>query len=161
MGDDTYQFSATDGNDLIIDSQGNDRILFDNTVDENSIIVRRDTQNNLLINIVDFSPPPNLPLGKGEGHSITIQNVINANGTLNSNAIESIQFANGNVWNVAKIQTEIAKGLSLIQTGTNNNDTLKGDNANTIFIGNKGNDTIFLRKNVNNDCVYEAEKLAA
>ena len=139
LGDDTYQFSATDGKDTITDSQGNDRILFDHTVDENSIVVRRDTQNNLLINI---DPLLASPLPGGGTHSITIENALNADGTLNNNSIESIQFANGNVWDITKLQAEIAKGLSITQTGTTNNDTLKGDNANNIFIGNQGNDTL-------------------
>jgi len=56
--------------------------------------------------------------------------------------IESIQFANGSIWNFAKIETEIAKNISLTQIGTNTNDTLQGDNASTTFIGNQGNDKL-------------------
>lgn len=65
------------------------------------------------------------------------------------NAIESIKFSNGNVWNRARIDQEIASHLNLLVTGTSDNDTLSGTTGNDTFSGGLGND--FLTDSAGND----------
>lgn len=129
IGDDIYQFGATDGIDTIIDTQGNDRIVFDASVDESNIILRKDANNNLIIKV-------------DANNSVTVLNALNADGSLNANAVESIEFAAGSIWDAQRIQVELAKQLPFTQRGTANSDNLIGDNDKSIFIGNQGNDTL-------------------
>ncbi len=128
-GDDRYNYSIGDGADLIDDSLGNDRIYFAEGIDESHVTLRRDTGNNLIIRV-------------NNNDSITVLDAFNATGELTAKAIEHIHFGNTTVWDLQRIQSEIALDQTHIFTGTDSADVLTGDNAKQIFIGNKGDDQL-------------------
>ncbi|QEY15516.1 hypothetical protein D0C16_05735 [Cellvibrio sp. KY-GH-1] len=124
-GDDHYQFAIGDGADEIDDRHGSDHIYFDEGINETQVSLRKDTNNNLIIRI-------------NNNDSITVLNAFNATGELTRQAIEHIHFNNTSVWDLARIQSEIAKNQFHTFTGTTGNDQLLGDNASQIFNGGKG-----------------------
>ncbi|MES2823504.1 MAG: flagellinolysin [Pseudomonadota bacterium] len=137
-GDDIYQFALGDGIDYIIDTLGNDTIKFDTSVVENNVTIRRSSAN--------------LVVTLNTGEKITVENMFNSStgALIAENAIENIQFANGHVWDSARIQHEYTKGLTI--PGTNISESLFGYETDDTLIGGKGNDQLF--GNAGND-VYQ------
>uniref|UniRef100_UPI0005879E3D calcium-binding protein n=1 Tax=Cellvibrio mixtus TaxID=39650 RepID=UPI0005879E3D len=113
-GDDHYYFATGDGADLIDDVSGTDHIHFAAGVTESQVSLRRDTSNNLIIRINNTD-------------SITVLNAFNAQGALTINSIEQIHFDNNNVWDVQRINAELALHKPYSFTGTTSNDVLTGD----------------------------------
>ncbi len=128
-GDDHYRFAAGDGADLIDDVSGTDHLHFAAGVTESQVSLRRDTSNNLIIRINNTD-------------SITVLNAFNTQGELTAHAIEQIHFDNNNVWDVQRINTELALNKPYSFTGTTSNDVLTGDNAIQVLNGGKGDDQL-------------------
>ncbi|MFC3116259.1 flagellinolysin [Cellvibrio fontiphilus] len=128
-GDDHYYFAIGDGADQIDDSNGSDHVYFAEGISEVQVSLRKDTSNNLIIRI-------------NNNDSITVLNAFNTAGELIGQAIENIHFNDTSVWDLARIQTELAKDQLHIFTGTTGDDLLVGDNANQTFIGNQGDDQL-------------------
>ncbi|MEC8067431.1 MAG: calcium-binding protein [Pseudomonadota bacterium] len=125
-GDDLYHFSAGDGNDIINEyaSQGNDSILFDNTISQADInYVRGGYQNRDLI-IENTST----------GDSITIDNYFHSAQQYN---VENIIYQDGTTHDSTDIISSISQ-----QTGTANGETLSGFEYNDTLYGLGGNDTL-------------------
>lgn len=128
-GDDHYHFAIGDGADRIDDNGGNDHIYFADGISEAQVTLRKDTGNNLIIRI-------------NNSDSIKVLNAFNPAGELTSQAIEQIHFNSSTVWDLDRIQTEIAKNQSHAFIGTSGNDELVGDNASQIFNGAEGDDQL-------------------
>ncbi|WP_039917638.1 calcium-binding protein, partial [Cellvibrio mixtus] len=94
-GDDHYYFATGDGADLIDDVSGTDHLHFATGITESQVSLRRDTSNNLIIRINNTD-------------SITVLNAFNTQGELTVNSIEQIHFDNNNVWDVQRINAELA-----------------------------------------------------
>ncbi len=142
-GDDVYIYNLGDDWDTFIDSSGVDKILLGAGISAAHLTLARVGNDDLMISI---------DTGTQSG-SILVQNQFTTNG-----AIETIEFADGSILNLA------AYGNWVI-TGTDYNDTLYGadapaGNADTIF-GGAGNDRIWgyegndeLHGGTGNDTVY-------
>lgn len=121
-GNDTYLFSKGNGLEFIEDSAGtNDKIVFYSNITTNEVSVLRSNSdlslivgnNNDNLNIVDFFNPET------------------------NKAIESVHFADGTIWNVAKLIE-----LSSVIHGSDSADQLYGSAQNDKIFGYAGNDTI-------------------
>ena len=132
-GNDTYVFNRGDGQDVIIEWEGDiDTIRFGEGIAPADISFSRDGYD-LLLNINDGDD------------KIKIQEW----GYENSRRIERMEFSDGEIWDAAYIQDALA-GLAVV--GTDDNDILqawKGDDislkglaGNDVLYGNTGNDTL-------------------
>ena len=125
-GDDVYQYNLGDGNDTITDSFGYDRIKLGSGISVSQVKVDRDNSNNLVFTFND-------------GGSIAVANAFDASGNFTANSIESVVFADSNVWTQIQIKQLIPiKGRTII--GTSGGDNLIGDSGNDTLIGGKGLD---------------------
>ncbi|WP_444907688.1 calcium-binding protein [Microbulbifer sp. SSSA008] len=123
-GSDTYQFSISDGSDLITDSAGDqDRIDFTD-VNPEDVLLRRDGTDLLITNV-----------STSDTIRVRDQFAIVA-GAVSVSGINSIAFADGSVWDYEQIkQSALA--------GTDEADEIFGHaDADTIDAG-KGDDTIY------------------
>ncbi len=132
-GNDTYVFNRGDGQDVIIEWEGDmDTIRFGEGIAPADISFSRDGYD-LLLNINDGDD------------KIKIQEW----GYENSRRIEQMEFSDGTIWDAAYIQDALA-GLAVV--GTDGNDsllawigedsTLQGLAGNDVLYGNTGNDTL-------------------
>jgi len=128
-GNDIYQYSLGDGNDVITDAAGIDRIELGVGIAPTQVSVKRDTSNNLVITLAD-------------GGTITVTNAFDVNGEFTDNVIETINFLDGSVWGLARIKLETLSITYDVRNGTVDNDMLVGTSGNDIFAGGKGNDTL-------------------
>jgi Ca2+-binding RTX toxin-like protein len=125
IGNDVYRYAQGDGNDLIIDAGGTDRIEFGAGITAEQVLASRDANNNLLLTLTT-------------GGSVTVQNLFAATAnTYTENAIESIQFANGTNWDLPTLFAEVAK-----IKGGDGADSLTGTAGADVFLGGKGNDSL-------------------
>ena len=133
-GNDTYIWNLGDGMDTITDSQGTDKIVFGEGISYDDLSFSQ-TNSDLYINV------QNMP-----NQGLLIKNYF-ASG--NNNRIETLEFSNGNLFNLSK-NALILKGDGTINgtiyddsiTGNNNNDTITAGDGNDIIYGNAGNDNI-------------------
>ena len=154
-GDDVYRFNAGDGNDVIIDHKGLNRIVFGDAVANSDVSLRRRYPTDLLVTIISTN------------ETITVSEFFNEN----SGALNRIEFVDGTVWDANKIVELATQATSegndwvgdnsdeeLIGSsgadgiyasggddslyGENGNDTLYGGNGNDTLIGGEGNDTL-------------------
>ncbi|MBB3060167.1 calcium-binding protein [Microbulbifer rhizosphaerae] len=123
-GSDTYLFSAGDGQDLIVtgetDTATTETILFDESVSEESVSVRRNGNDVIL----DY----------GDGDAVTVRDFFVAEGATTS-AIDRVVFSSGAVWT-----TEDLKAKVLI--GDVQANTIEAYSSDDLLIGNGGNDTL-------------------
>jgi Ca2+-binding RTX toxin-like protein len=89
-GNDTYHYNRGDGDDLILDSAGTDKIVLGADITASDISVQKNG-NDLVLLILEN--------GNRTSDLITISDWFNA-----SNQIETVQFNDGGVWDVAAIQ---------------------------------------------------------
>jgi Ca2+-binding RTX toxin-like protein len=126
LGNDIYQFSLGDGQDVIQDSDS------DNTVGNN------DTLQLLNINSTQVTAQYSNIYGslilsiQGSTDSITIQYYFS------NYQIENIVFADGVIWTPGNIVIN--------NTGTENSETIYGYINNDTLLGNGGNDTLYGRE---------------
>ncbi|MFO1389271.1 Ig-like domain-containing protein [Cellvibrio sp.] len=130
-GDDTYVINLGDGKDTIIDWSGNDTIQFGAGITESQVQV-----GSSFIGEAEFILP--------NGQSVFVNHM---NDTP-SKAIESVRFANGVVWDSARIKSEIFKGSDKADYiyGTSGDDTLGGGKSNDELRGGLGNDTYIFNR---------------
>ncbi|MES2675670.1 MAG: Ig-like domain-containing protein [Pseudomonadota bacterium] len=127
-GNDVYQYALGDGNDIIVDAAGTDRIEFASSILQNQVTAFRDAYNNLVLRMVD-------------GAKITVTGAFDAAGNFTSKNIETIQFSDGS-WDAARIKLEAAKYTGNVINGTTGSDTRIGDAGKDIFTGGTGNDIL-------------------
>ena len=133
-GNDTYIWNLGDGMDTITDSQGTDKIVFGEGISYDDLSFSQ-TNSDLYINV------QNMP-----NQGLLIKNYF-ASG--NNNRIETLEFSNGNLFDLSK-NALILKGDGTINgtiyddsiTGNNNDDTITAGDGNDIIYGNAGNDNI-------------------
>jgi Ca2+-binding RTX toxin-like protein len=126
-GNDVYRYALGDGNDVIVDSAGNDQIEFGEGILAADIELTRDSSSNLVATLKDRS-------------TITVRDAFTAAGELSSNSIESIKFFNGDVWNSVKILEEANRVRDNIVLGSSGKDSFSGTEGVDIFIGGLGDD---------------------
>jgi Ca2+-binding RTX toxin-like protein len=136
-GNDTYIFGRGAGNDVISESNGTDTILLSPDLLPSDIILSRD-QWDLFIKI------------SGTNDKLTISNWF----TFDTTKIERVEFANGVVWDVNTIisQLSIVTNAGDFLIGTNSAETLdglggddeiQGLEGDDVLIGNTGDDFLF------------------
>ena len=126
-GNDIYIFNKGDGNDIIEDNDGVDTLKFGEGIAKEDLLISRDTNSE---NIV-------IKFKNNTTDSITLKNVIYANKTRISSAIENFEFANGD-----KLSFNDIKELPMV--GTDKGETVQGfEDSNNTLIGNGGNDTLY------------------
>jgi len=141
-GNDEYRFNLGDGNDIISDAGGNDKITFGSGITSDQVKVKRDNSGNFIFSIDSAT-------------SITITDVIadwnDLTAVRQDHLLEELRFANGDVWDSARIFAESLKGSSdadilLGAAGNDNlngaagNDTLRAGLGNDLLTGGLGND---------------------
>ena len=124
-GDDTYFFNYGDGDDVLTDSNGNDKIVFGGTLLFSDLIITRVNASDLLITV-------STPSGGG---SIKILNQVN------SSVIETLEFYDGSVQTLNELDftyvgSEAGESISGTRVGVG------GSGVDTIY-GMGGNDTIY------------------
>ncbi|MCM1159578.1 MAG: hypothetical protein NC300_12950, partial [Bacteroidales bacterium] len=136
-GNDAYLFDAGDGKDIIYEDGGIDRIVFGEGIRAEDIRITRDSQNLHLTN-------------RKTGDCITVNNYFRYENA----QIESIEFADGTVWD-----REWIKDKSRYYYGTTGEDSLSaygnnygyayeddylyGGEGNDRLYGNNGNDELY------------------
>lgn len=123
-GNETYRFSAGDGQDVITDTGGFDRIVFTESVDPSGVSYRQNSAPG----------SSDLVISYGEGGTITVVDFFgNAD-----RQIESVRFTGGIEHEMAFIGAQ-----ARTFTGTESADTLSAfDNGDTVLSGLGGNDTL-------------------
>lgn len=148
-GDDTYFFNIGDGKDSIMDSEGNNRIIFGDGIESSKIKAYRHNWNDLLITF------------EGIDDTLTIKNYC-----VNENARNfELIFADGTVVHATDKTSPLRTiygtsegeymssiyndGVEFIGNagddqliGSNGNDKLSGGDGNDRIIGNAGNDIL-------------------
>jgi Ca2+-binding RTX toxin-like protein len=127
-GNDTYLFGRGRGSDTVTEVGGTDRVLLDAGVLTTDVTLFK--VGSVLIVAIDQGPTQLAVSGQFSGTA--------------SQAIESIQFADGTVWDTAQIQARAVGGTPNAMTGTAGNDTFVVDDpGDTITEGvNQGTDTV-------------------
>jgi Ca2+-binding RTX toxin-like protein len=138
---DIYRFAAGDGIDSIADAGGTDRIVLGAGILPSSV--------QLIQSGMD------LEIRISAGQIITVQGMYTDTGTLQSaNAVESIEFVDGTVWNAAAIASrltlppnsgnDVITGTAVVDTldGGAGNDSLYGLASNDVLLGGSGNDLL-------------------
>jgi VCBS repeat-containing protein len=136
-GDDIYEFGLGDGDDTIMETSGTDTLRFGVGIAETDIQAVR-SGDHLILGVM------------GTNDQVTISDCYAAAGK----RIERVEFADGTVWDAARIEAfggEVgAEGLTL--TGTPGDDILTGGNGDDILTGGAGND--ILSGGAGNDKLY-------
>ena len=138
---DTYRFAPGDSFDAISDSGGADRVVFGSGVTPSAVVlVRSDTDLDIRVSA---------------GQVVTVQGMYTVSGVLQpANAIDSIEFFDGTIWNAAAIAARLTlppnagddtlAGTSAADTldGGAGNDTVNGLAGNDVLLGGSGDDSI-------------------
>lgn len=117
-GDDTYLWGRDAGSDIITDTAGIDRIELASGIEPSDILVRV-AGANIVLSLAD-----------GDG-TLTLSGAA----TNAANAIESLEFADGTMWDLAELRRR-----SLV--GDERDDTLSGTSGDDVLQGAGGNDTL-------------------
>ena len=126
-GNDEYRFDPNFGNDRIYDSAGEDKIVFGENIKPQDIELSRD----LTSAYITYTNQ------NGEKNTIQIDNVYDFDGAFDNGFIESIQFADGTVWDSQTIKDK------LLPKPTNGDDVLYYDQQDNIITPLAGNDTVY------------------
>ena len=126
-GNDEYRFDPNFGNDRIYDSAGEDKIVFGENIKPQDIELSRD----LTSAYITYTNQ------NGEKNIIQIDNVYDFDGAFDNGFIESIQFADGTVWDSQTIKDK------LLPKPTNGDDVLYYDQQDNIINPLAGNDTVY------------------
>ena len=126
-GNDDYYFYSGDGQDVISDSGGDDRIVFGNTITQNNLKISRNG-NNLVIEILTNE-------GNSTDDKLIIENGFSNN--ITPTLIERIEFSDKThlEWNYIYQQ-------SLVTEGSTGDDNLQGTEGNDVFNGTGGIDIL-------------------
>lgn len=132
-GDDVYGFGRGDGHDTIYDYSGSaDRIELGEGISEADVTLRNNGSS--------------LVLTLNTGESLTVSGMFSGStGAINANhVVESIVFADGTSWDVARMRAETLRTSAGADTiyATEGNDTLDGGEGNDTLRGLDGNDTL-------------------
>ncbi|WFU51539.1 calcium-binding protein [Sinorhizobium terangae] len=125
-GNDTYVFTRGDGNDgiLEVDGQGTDSLRLKGIVPSEVSLAR--AGNDLLITV-----------GGGEGGTLRLVAATASYRHFDQYGIEEIVFDDGTKWDTAFLRQ-----WSIYDSATDGDDTLIGTDASGKFGGGKGNDTL-------------------
>lgn len=129
----TFVFGAGYGNDVILGGRGNvgktNAVSFDGTVDPDQLVVRAGR----------FSDQLTVRLMAGGAESLTIQDF------WARQYVGEFTFANGEIWNYAKIVERSMRGSILDDyiLGTVNSDSISGSSGNDELRAREGNDTVY------------------
>lgn len=137
-GDDAYVFNIGDGEDIISESGGTDRIVFGEGIAAEDIHVTRDAWNLYLTN-------------KESGDRITVEGFFQ-----NTNQqVEKVAFADGSEWSIDDLKDKarhyygtagndsISASDSYYYAPTNEDDYLYGGTGDDKLYGNSGNDELY------------------
>ncbi len=129
LGNDIYVLRVGDGQDTLSETGGTNKIKLAEGITADQVSLRRDNGNLLLMVTT--------------GESITVSGMFNTStgAVIESKAIQSIEFSDGDVWDSAQILLEITKGIKLV--GTDLPDTLRGFEFGDTLDGGLGNDVLF------------------
>jgi Ca2+-binding RTX toxin-like protein len=129
VGNDTYRFGALSGSDLISDSGGTDRILFDSTI----------TADRVRLNVNPYGGDLEISIVDGADQvlsSITVRDHFSP-----GEAVETLQFANGSTINLMTgLTVQGAVGDTFLYGGALA-DTLVSSDRDESFYGGTGNDS--------------------
>jgi len=132
-GVDVYRFALGDGQDVINDAGGVDRIEFASPINRDAIYFRLDG-NNLVVAFYDSDD------------QITIQGWANSD----SHKIETLVFGDATTMS----HLDIDAALTVIH-GTNQDDMLTGSGLDDTIVGHGGNDTVY--GNAGDDLLYGSD----
>jgi|GEM_PF-1343128 len=131
VGNDTYLIRKGDGNDIITEKGGNNRIKLDKNIAVSDVKVHRDGAN--------------LIIAVGNSQSITIKDMFDANtgALIAANSIQDILFYDTTLWNINDIKqkTFISSDANDVISGFEGNDIISGGKGNDLLSGGAGNDT--------------------
>ena len=144
-GDDTYIYASGDGNDHIVDYNGG-------------------VADNDTLKLVDLNPGDVELRRSGDqlyikdlttGQEIWVEIQFHSS---TAYAVENIQFADGTIWNLARIQQEAwYRGTAAAETidGSAAADTLVGKQGDDLLRGGQGNDTYVYASGDGNDHIVD------
>ncbi|WP_338758924.1 calcium-binding protein [Massilia sp. METH4] len=135
-GADVYLFGRGSGQDTVYnydsDAQGTnaDKVLLGAGITTADVTLQR-SNGDLVLTI------------KGTGDQLTIQGYFGTDATTSA-AVETIEFADGTVWNVATVKGKVLPGTAASDaiTGYAGADSLAGLDGNDTIQGQAGNDTV-------------------
>lgn len=132
QGNDVYLFARGHGVDSIRELNGNDRIKFGEGITQDQLTIKRDEKFNLIFSL-------------NTGERLTVDSAFDRRGELNNSAIESVEFYDKTVWDLARINAEITKNSLPVDpngvlVGTDDGETLYGSDGPDVFEGKKGRD---------------------
>ena len=139
-GDDIYIFNRGDGHDIINDVGGVDRLVFGTGIAVDDLDIQQNG-NNLILAIKE----------DGVAFEDLIDTITMINWTLQDSIIESIEFADGEIFTPESLYQYLMNDIITI-IGTNDNDHLVGTDSKDKIIGDGGDDTILA--GLGNDLVY-------
>jgi Ca2+-binding RTX toxin-like protein len=129
-GDDTYVYEAGDGIDGVSDAGGNDSVRFGDGIMPDDVLVTRDPYGTLFL------------VAPGAGDRIELYDWF----TDEQRKIESVEFADGTVWDAAELESRIttapATETSDILNLSDGDDVVDGLGGDDQIFGNAGNDII-------------------
>ncbi len=131
LSSDVYRFGRGDGHDMIQDWGGTDRVVLEGNISQDDVMLRNDGQS-LLIRL-------------NSGESIAVLGMFQSMGSVNAGrAVEFIEFADGSVWDIARMRAETLRTTAGADTvyGTERDDTIDGGGGDDKLYGCDGNDTL-------------------
>ena len=129
---DIYRFNRGDGNDVIVDHGGIDRIELGEGITEDDVTVRV-VGTDLTVNL---NTGDSLRWGSAVDYS--------SGATSDIHALEYIRFANSTTWDFARIKLEAVKGTGAADSikGFSNDEMISGGAGDDSLRGRDGNDTL-------------------
>ncbi|MDR7090211.1 Ig-like domain-containing protein [Cellvibrio fibrivorans] len=144
-GDDVFVFESGDGVDVITDVNGFDTIKLGSSIVESDVSLQR------------FGSKLEITFTSGD--EIRVNNMFNSTtGAKNADSgIERIEFANGNTWDLARIQQAAIKGTIGTDhiNGFDTNDTINGGKGDDYLQGAAGNDVYLFNLGDGRDDIYD------
>ena len=133
LGNDTYYFNLGDGQDILSDNQGGDKIVFSEGITAENLRITLDvTESHWIVELIDEN-------GDLTGDKITVENAFNNI----DYQLESFEFSDGSSMTLEQIQQVINEQETTIKLeGTNTDDVLIGGAENETLIGYEGNDIL-------------------
>ncbi len=141
-GNDIYRYELGDGNDVIQDSAGLEKIEFGLGIGSTDITLTRDHSNNLIIQLLK------------DASTITVKDAFTNSGEFTTGAIESLVFASGEVMDSDSIQSRLVT-IGLGVNGNSGDDVLIGNNGDDILAGGAGSDIYQYAYGGGNDTIVD------